>query len=344
MVPDSPGHTDDTVGPDSGEDAAYWTAFSETARIRLNELADLCEVGRETFAQSSNEGFTAREGAESMRFEAAATGPDWPGGAWSTGAATPIHQVGLMIALQAAGHLGEMAPLLRPGEVIWSLPLLSRGVAESCSRLFAIYVRPVLSEAPGSVSPEAMKQVFAAAYLEVLSAGFSARRLASETLDLDAANVGAQEQLVHAESELSRLQGAYGALFDPSTTDVSTANRLALEGRRIATMTDLLNDLAAWMWPDSTRRPPPLYRVLSGLAHGSLDAQIALFNVEDTAEGRQLTRSIPVEHVEYLVLVGGLLFQRTFARLAGFYDWSEGPLNRYSELLAETFPDRFTYG
>jgi len=318
--------------------------LSETARIRLNELADLCEVGRETFAQSSNEGFTPREGAESMRLEAATEGPDWPGGAWPRGAAAAIHQVGLMIALQAAGHLGEMGALLRPGEVMWSLPLLSRGVAESCSRLFAIHVRPLLGLAPESVPPDAMKQVFGAAYLEVLSAGFSARRLASETLALDADNSSAQEQLAHAERELSRLQGAYGDLFDPSTTDVSTANRLVLEGRRRATMTDLLNDLAVWMWPDSTKRPPPLYRVLSGLAHGSLDAQIALFNVEDTPEGRQLTRAIPVEHVEYLVLVSGLLFQRTFARLAGFYGWSDDPLDRYSELLAETFPERFIYG
>ncbi|MGH9190709.1 MAG: hypothetical protein ACRD0Q_11905 [Acidimicrobiales bacterium] len=51
-----------------------------------------------------------------------------------------------------------------------------------------------------------------------------------------------------------------------------------------------------------------------------------------------------MSHLEDMVFLAGLVWQRTFARLTGFYDWPDEPLDRYSELLATTFPDNFSYG
>ena len=332
------------VEPGDGISTAYWTEFGADVRSRYAELADLCTLGREMLFEGSQIGFIARSGTEAAGFEAAVVRQDWPGGPWPQGASAPIHQVGLMIALQAGGHLGEMATLLRSGEVVWSLPLLARAVAENCARLYAIYLRPLLGCRPNDVTLAAMKQVFAAAYLELFTSGFSAVTFATETLGLDPTNGEAREQHDHAMAELQRRQNAFGVLFDPVSTDVSSKRALRLEGLRPPTMTVLLDEMTAWLWPDPSTRPPPQYRKLSGLAHASIDTQMTLFKIEDSPQGRRLTRSISVEHIDYLVLIAGLLFQRALARVTGFYGWPEDPLHRYSDELARVFPGTFIYG
>lgn len=325
--------------------SAYWMKLSREGRERFLELADLCVLGRETFYEATAGGFLVTPGSEAADLSTAVSRPDWPGGPWPTGADSLLHQVGLMISLSASGHLGEMSGLLRGAEVVYSLPVLSRAVVENCARLFRIYQLPYVLMTPGgAATPAAMKQTFAAADLEILTAAFAARTLAAETLKLDPGDADLARRLRHAEDELTRLQGAYGPLFNPATSDVTSKKTLRLEGLRPYVMTELVDDLIAWLWPDASTRPSPQYRVLSGLAHSSLDAQLALFNVDDSTGTRHLLRSIPLGHVEYLVLVAALVYQRLFARLTGFYDWPVAPLDRFSEGLATTFPGKFTYG
>lgn len=325
--------------------SAYWARIDPAAASRLRELATLCERGRDAFHASSRSGFLAHAGSEAELLQSATTRADWPGGPWPKGAADPLHQIGLVIAMSAAGHLGELAGLLRSGEVMWSLPLLSRGVLENCARLFAIYVRPFVSCKPGDESsPRVLKQVLAAAYLEVLSDAFGTVALTREVADFVLGDPDRQEDLQNAEAELSRMQAAYGSLFDPTSSDVSSKKNLRLDGVRPALMTGLVNDLAAWMWPDPAQRPAPLYRVLSGLAHSSLASQLLLYKIDDATGIRRLERNIPVEHIDYLVLVPALLFQSTLARLVGYYGWPEDHLHEYSEGLEKVFPDNFTYG
>jgi hypothetical protein len=236
--------------------------------------------------------------------------------------------------------------LLQQGEIVYSAPLLACGVLENCARLFAIYVRPLLGVDPSAAPPTSddWKRVYAAAYLEVLGSAFSAVQLADATAELDPSNADFVQAQQHAQAELARLQGAFGPLFDPATTDVTSKGRLAMEGQRPTTMTALLNEIAEWMWPDPANRPAPLYKVLSGYAHSSLDAQIALYEMDDSTGTRQVKRSVPLAHIDYNVAVAAIVFQRMFARLVGFYAWDEAPLHAYSEHLAQVFPEQFTYG
>ncbi len=324
---------------------AYWARIDPAAASRLRELAKLCDAGRDAFHASSRSGFLAHPGSEAELVQSATTRADWPGGPWPKGAPDPLHEIGLVIALSAAGHLGELAGLLRSGEFMWSLPLLSRGVLENCARLFAIYVRPLLSCKPGDESsPRAIKQVFAAAYMGVLSDAFGTVALTREVADLAPSDPVRQKDLQNAEARLSRMQAAYRSLFDPTSSDVSSKKKLRLEGSRPTTMTDLVKDLAAWMWPDPMQRPAPLYRVLSGLAHSSLAPQLMLYTIDNATGARRLERNIPVEHIEYLVLVPALLFQCALARLVGYYGLPEDHLHEYSEALETAFPDKFSYG
>ena len=323
----------------------YWASLSDQSFDRLAEMADLCVLARDSFHEASQTGFLGHRGSEAGSLETAALQDDWPGGPWSLPATAMLHQVGLVVSLSAAGHLGEMAGLLRTGEVAYSLPLLSRAVAENSARLFAIYVRPfVRGSSPRHVAPQVLKEMFAAAYVEVLADGFIGRTLAERILALDPQNPRSQEQQQEAIKELNRLREAYVPLFDASTTNASSRGGLVLEGTRASTMTDLLDEVVAWMWPDATKRPAPVYRVLCGWAHSSLSAQLGLYSLSDSRGARRLTRSVPLEHIEYLVFIGALLFQRSFARLTGFYGWAEEPLDRYSDQIAAVFPHQFTYG
>ncbi len=123
----------------------YWRSLDKAAQTRLDELAELCELGRTSFHQASANGFFAHSGSEAELLQTATTRSDWPAGPWPISAANPLHQIGLMIGLSASGHLGEMSGLLRTGEVMWSLPLVSRAVVENCGRLFAIYLKAATS-------------------------------------------------------------------------------------------------------------------------------------------------------------------------------------------------------
>ena len=142
-----------------------------------------------------------------------------------------------MLALASSAHLGEMAPLLRSRDCAWSVPLLSRAAIENCARLFAILTRPFVGlgpgEAPGAVQA---KQVYAAAYCEILAAGF--RRVQATT--------HLPDDHAEAEQERDRLVAAYGTPFDEATTDVSSLRRLALEGTRPA---------EAWLGGSPRARP-----------------------------------------------------------------------------------------
>lgn len=329
-----------------GFDVPYDLDVPEQVQARLNELAELVSHGRDAYFDASAAGFRPQVGSEARVMQDAAQMATWPSAPWSESATVPMHEVALLITLSAAGHLGEMSALLEHGEVVYSAPLLARGVAENCARLFAIFTRPLRHVDP-SVGPPTLadwKRVYAAAYLEILDSGFAAVRLADETLGLDPSNQDLVDAAHHARTELDRLRNAFGSLFDPASTDVSTRGRLKLEGVVKATMTELLNDFAEWMWPDLTNRPAPLYRVLSGYAHSSLDAQRALYEVDDSTGTRHLKRSVPLPHVEYNVAVAAIVFQRMFARLTGFYNWPEEPLHAYSEHLARALPGTFSYG
>jgi hypothetical protein len=218
-------------------------------------------------------------------------------------------------------------------------------VVENCARLHAIYVSPFVSAGRGTESsPQVLKRVFATAYLEVLSDAFNNVVLAREVSALAPDDHERAQELQKAEADLVRVKNAYGSLFDEATSDLSSLKKLRLGGVRPQTMTRHVKDLANWMWPNPVHRPAPVYRVLSGLAHSSVAAQLSLYTVNDTPETRRLERQIPIDHIEYLVFVPALLFQRALARLVGFYGWTETHLDKYSEMLARVFPENFAYG
>lgn len=178
----------------------------------------------------------------------------------------------------------------------------------------------------------------------MVESAFTARVLYQTHLDLDPSDAARQAALRHTDSELARIAGAYGQHYDPATTDTSSKKRLALGGHRLDSMTDVLDDLAAWMWPDPRIRPQPIYRTFSGHAHTSLDADITLYNIEDAPARRSMTRRVDRDFITVNVAAANIVFQRTFSRLSGYYGWDEGPLHTFSVEVARSFPQHFTYG
>lgn len=246
-----------------------------------------------------------------------------------------------MLTNSAAGRLGEFAALLDAGEVFWSPLMHARGVMEVCARLFRIYTQPFLLH--DIVPPGAIKAMYATAHREVIHAAFSALTLAQAYVALNPNDVDRQVDRDHAEAELTRLVDAYSPHYDAATSDYSTMRKLRLENVGEATLTGLVDAVAEWIWPDPTQRPKPLYKVFSGHAHTSLDADMRLYSMEDVAGARILTRNIPEGFVDNSVLTSLALFQRTFARLVGFYGWDEKLLVEFSDRVKDAFPEHFKY-
>lgn len=311
----------------------------------MNNWARLCRLGRDALFTSHEAGFDANAGTEAAESQRRCTDAAWPGGAWpSSGPGDALHQVGLMLSNSAGGRLGELAALLDSGEIAWSLATHVRGVLEVCGDLFRIYTRPYVPHVGNAIPDEAVLEMFANAHLLIVQSAFTARTLCQTYLDLDPSDAARQAALRHADSELARIAGAYGQHYDPTTTDTSSRNRLALGGHRLDAMTTVLDHLAAWMWPDPRIRPRPIYRTFSGHAHTSLDADSTLYDIEDSPTRRSLTRRVERDFIIANVAAANIVFQRTFSRLTGYYGWDEGPLHAFSEELARSFPQHFAYG
>jgi hypothetical protein len=249
--------------------------------------------------------------------------------------------VGLMLSNSAAGRVGELGALLDSGEVFWGLPGNARGVLELTARLFRIYAQPFLpfDTAP---TPEAIKTMFAAAHREMFEAAHSAKKLAAAYRDLDPSDQARQDAVDRADANLTHLVDAYDPLYDPASTNFS-ANRLSVAGVGHKSMTELIDDMSAWMWPDPTTRPRPLYKVFSGHAHGSLDADVQLYERQLKDGQERFTRRMPDEFIDNNVATALGMFQLVFARLVGIYGWEEEPLHRFSERLDAVVP-AFSYG
>jgi hypothetical protein len=247
-----------------------------------------------------------------------------------------------MLMNSAAGRLGELGALLEAGEVFWSPPMHARGVMEVCARLFRIYIRPYLPYA-NSVSPEAIKAMFAAAHREVIESAFAAKKLADAYRALDPGDADRSAELSHAEGEIARLIAAYSPHYDAAASDFSSMSKLKLEGIGSATLTELVDDMAEWIWPNPTERPKPLYRVFSSHAHASLDADIRLYNIKEADGQRVLTRNLPEGFVDSTVATALAMFHRIFARVVGFYGWDVDILNGFGDRIATTFPEHFFY-
>ena len=321
----------------------YFTGVSDEHRAVFGTWADLCRLGRDAYFRANVGGFDANPGTEAAFCKAATLAATWPGGPWPAGGpAESLHQVGLMLGNSAAGRLGELGPLLDAGEVFWSLPGHARGVMEVWARLFRIYTMPFLPQVAGDVpSPGVIKSMFAAAHREIISATFSAKKLADATLAQDPTDTDRQADAAHVDSELARVVGAYVPHYDPGTTNTSSSRKLALEGVGEMTTTALVDAVAAWIWPDPTNRPPPLYKVFSGHAHSSLDADVQLYRIDDASGRRVLTRELPKNFIENNLLTALAVFLRSFARLVEFYGWNKDPLNEFTNRIAELFPGSF---
>jgi hypothetical protein len=308
-------------------------------------MANLCRLGRDSYFRASSRGFAPHIGSEARVREDATTNPAWPGGPWpADGPASSLHMVGLVLGNAAAGRIGEFGALLDAGDVFWGLPGQARGAIEVTARLFGIYLQPLLPHAGTEVPLAAVKTMYAAAHLELLDAAFSRLKLATAYAELDPADSSRVAEVASAETQLARLQGAYAPWYDQATTDVSTARRLRFEGVRAATMTSTIDAMAAWIWPDPEKRPRPIYRVFSGYAHTSLDADLSLY-ARTTADGREaFIRRIPDGFVDNSIATALIFFQRILARLVGYYGWDETPLHEFSEELADVFPRTFSYG
>jgi hypothetical protein len=322
----------------------YERGFSDELQTHLSIWATLCRHGRESLFVANNGGFDANAGTEAARWQALTRRHTWPGGAWPAGGpAEALHQVGLMLSNSAGGRLGEIGALLDEGEVAWSLATHTRGVLELCGGLFRVYMRPFVPFASGGAPPEAALEMYASAHLLIIDGAFTAQTLARSYLALDPTDPDRRGAARHADAEVARITSAYSQHYDPGTTNVSKRN-LKLGGVALDSMTCTLDDLAAWMWPDPTVRPQPLYRLYSGHAHSSLDADLQLYDIADLADRRELKRTVTKDFIAINVQAATLIFQRIFARLVGYYGWDEGPLHDYSEHLAEVFPEQFTYG
>lgn len=337
-----------TVEPvaDRPKPVGYHAEMSEALATRLAELAELCRLGRHNFHVASGvDGFRPIPGTESEVADQATLQADWPYGPWpGDGPALQMHQVGLMVSNSAAGRLGELAALLEAGEVMFSLPTHSRGVMEQCARLFRIYTQPYLPHiGTYPMPPAATKAMFAAAHLEMFDGVFSALKLAQLYLDADPTDADRQAEVTHVTAELNRMQGAFTPLYDAATTDLTNPNKLKIEGAELQKMTPLVNEIAEWIWPDPAKRPKSMYKDFSGHAHGSLDADIELWEIVDSDSRRDLIRKLPRDFVETNVLTALALFHRAFARLVGFYGWDEEPLNEFGDSIVAAFPGRFTY-
>ncbi len=322
----------------------YHSRVSAAARGRHEELADLCRLAREAYFEASARGFYPAPGSEARTFDDATQASTWPGGPWPAGGpSASLHKVGLMLSNSSAGRLGEMGVLLTAGEVFWGLPGNARGVLEPVARLFRIYTQPFLPITAVPPTAEAIKKMFATAHRELFDAAFSARKLAIAHRDLDPGDQARQDAVDSAEKNLARLISAYGPLYDSASTNLTSARHLQIEGVGRRSMTELIDDMTEWMWPDPTKRPRPLYKVFSGHAHASLDADGQLYEnvVQDGRE--RVTRRLSEEFIDSSVAPAAVLFQRVFARLVGFYNWDEAPLHRFSERLAVVVP-AFTYG
>lgn len=305
-------------------------------------MADLCRLGRDAYFEASAAGFYPAPGSEARVLEDATQATTWPGGPWpSNGPTASLHMVGLMLSNSAAGRVGELGALLDAGEVFWGLPGNARGVLEMTARLFRIHTQPFLpfGTAP---TPGAIKTMFATAHRELFEAAHSAQKLAATYRDLDPSDKTRQDAVDRADANLARLVGAYGPLYDPASTNFS-ANRLRIEGVGHKSMTELIDDMSAWMWPDPTTRPRPLYKVFSGHAHGSLDADAQLYERQVQDGQERFRRRMPDEFIDNSVATALVLFQGVFARLTGLYGWEEEPLHRVSERLDVVVP-AFTYG
>jgi hypothetical protein len=323
--------------------SGYWVGVSDEQMLEFTVWADLCRRGRNAYFRANGVGFDANPGTEAEYCAHAVTKADWPGGPWPVpGSANTLHQVGLMLMNSAAGRLGELAALLDAGEVFWSPPMHARGVMEVCARLFRIYTQPYLPHTR-AVPPEAIKAMYAAAHREVIEAAFSARNLAEAYLALDPSDERRVNDFAHAEAEIARLVGAYSPLYDGTRSDFSTMRKLKLEDVGEVTLTGLVDALAEWIWPEPTERPKPLYKAFSGHAHASLDADIQLYRIEDSAGRRSLTRRLPEGFIDNSVLTAIAMFHRAFGRIVGFYGWDDNILNEFGDRVAVVFPDHFKY-
>lgn len=317
---------------------------SAAARGRHGELAELCRLARNAYFKASATGFYPAPRSEAHTFDYATQAPTWPGGPWPAGGPTAsLHKVGLMLSNAAAGRIGEMGALLAAGEVFWGLPGNARGVLELVARLFRIHTQPFLPFNGAQPTPEVIKKMFATAHREIFDAAFSSRKLVISYRDLDPGDQARQDTVDRADANLTRLTSAYGPLYDQASTNLISAHRLEIGGVGHRSMTELIDDMTEWMWPDPTARPRPLYKVFSGHAHGSLDADAQLYRnvVQDGQE--RLTRQLPEEFIESSVATAAVMFQGVFARLTGFYNWEEAALHEFSERLAVVVPS-FTYG
>ncbi|MFN3256984.1 MAG: hypothetical protein ACE37B_14955 [Ilumatobacter sp.] len=328
----------------------YEARLSNDLTEFLAACAELCRLGRDSYFEANKAGFNAHPETEAQFAQAATELETWPGGAWpASGPAETLHQVGLMLANSAGGRLGEMGSILESGEVAWSLPTHSRGVLEVCSNIFRIYVQPFVGHfgtvlVGEAISNELLLQMYASAHLLILDSAFNGKALAASYLDLDPSDPQRQADLLRAESEVARITGAYVQHHDSATSDVSSPRRLRLSGTSLGTTTALVDQLAEWMWPDPSQRPKSLYKVLSGHAHTSLDSDLQLYKIDDEPGRREMTRFVTRDFIANSVFVPVVVFQGVFARLVGYYGWSEEPLHAFSERIAEVFPAHFRYG
>lgn len=305
---------------------------------RLDELAEVALSGREMFHGAFEPGFFGHAGSEAEWISRSALGSDWPGGSWSKDEVDPFHLVGLMISQSAAGQLGELAALLRAGEVSYSAVLVGRGVIESCARLFRLYWRPFIG-VDSNVGPTVAvcKSAFAAAYLEVMDAAFNAENLATKRSRSNPDSQVLTDQVESAAAERLRLTEAYGPLFERK--DTTSRKRLMLDNFKISSMTDAVEEMIAEMWADSEAMPLAVYTVLSGYAHSSLDSQIHLFVNQESDGVATFTRTVPIEHIEYSVAICAVVFQQIFERLVTFYGLPSDEPRIYRQMLANAFPN-----
>jgi len=304
---------------DSAEERAAW----QTA------IVEAMEAGVLAYKKGAHEGFLPRPGTEAERLTATAIAdPGWPGAHWTRDAAAPLHQVCLIIANAAVGHLRDLELLVRDDLDRQSIPLVARGVVENCARLFQILVGPFLG---GDVGVNQVRQCFAIAYRDVIESAMRECELQERAFKRGATT---EQNVESARSELGRVKQAFGQLFSSDSTDVRTLKKLKVDGVESETMTSVIERLSSWMWPDDGRQPPPVYNAMSRHAHASLSAESELYAITDTPDRRKLVRVVPTHHLKLQVELACIIFYQMFARLVGFYGWDDAPLTAYGERLS----------
>lgn len=288
-------------------------------RGRLQETATVLEDGVGLLADLAQEqGWTPQpESIAAFDLEVDAVSPD--GTPWPDWAKGRIGEAVTNYAELAGGHLSSLSVLFKTGEVLYSVPLLVRGVLEHAMKVCWI-LEPRREGDPER--PVSTRERFARVFLEELASAEYYKKTIGRLSGKSGGPFGdAQRAWKRLRNhEIPRLFGTEDVQLTDRPYQIAGETLLSLEGLE--------------EWYSRNHVPGELrgvYDALFNFTHPTLFAVRELTRVVKDGEKALRGREVPIDFLERLTSAAVSSFHKSLEHLVAYFGWPGDEIDRWVE-------------